>query len=534
MLRVEAGALDRGGTTSRPARALRLRAHTGGRSARRSTRAARPARRAVPAGRPQRADAPSLRGADEVQQPVAGRSSVGCLWSKTSASGMTSKMPPNEPIVAYRASSRLSGSRAPAVATRWQPRAILDHRRRPHDPAQGRSVSAWHGCAERALAHGAVPSPAMSRGAALSLYALLVLIWSSHLGRDQDRARGRARAARRGRSASPPPGVLLLGFRGARRRPLNTDRTLARHPRPAPVRVLLRPRLLGRAVHPVRADRGAVRRDAALHRRSSPRCCCRTSRCSARLLAGVALALAGLSLAFVESLELGSEERAALGAVAVVLSPLGAALGNIALKRRAAALDAIVLNGWGMLVGGALLLAGSAASEDWGDAVWSANALGSILYLAVVGSAVAFVVLTILLREMSAQASSFIALMIPFGALDLRRPALRRGDHRPRAWRAPRSWSPGCWPRAGGRPRAGAGRGAARGPRAGRGVSALAEQLDYLEATSPFYRERIRGAPRARRHPVHDQAGAAREPAATARRSASTCARRARTSCACT
>jgi drug/metabolite transporter (DMT)-like permease len=100
-----------------------------------------------------------------------------------------------------------------------------------------------------------------------------------------------------------------------------------------------------------------------------------------------------------------------------VLSPLGAALGNVSLKRRAGGLDAIVLNGWGMLIGGGLLLAGSTLSEDWGDAVWSAQALGSILYLAVVGSAVAFVTLTILLREMSAQASSFIALMIPFGAL---------------------------------------------------------------------------------------------------------------------
>ena len=70
------------------------------------------------------------------------------------------------------------------------------------------------------------------------------------------------------------------------------------------------------------------------------------------------LALAGLALAFVESLELGSEDRAAIGAIAVVLSPLGAALGNVALKRRGASLDAIVLNGWGMLIGGALLLAG--------------------------------------------------------------------------------------------------------------------------------------------------------------------------------
>jgi drug/metabolite transporter (DMT)-like permease len=70
-----------------------------------------------------------------------------------------------------------------------------------------------------------------------------------------------------------------------------------------------------------------------------------------------------------------------------------------------------------MLVGGVLLLGASAVTEDWGEAVWGAKAIGSIVYLAVVGSAIAFVVLTILLREMSAQASSFIALMIPFGAL---------------------------------------------------------------------------------------------------------------------
>ena len=75
-----------------------------------------------------------------------------------------------------------------------------------------------------------------------------------------------------------------------------------------------------------------------------------------------------------------------------------------------------MLNGWAMLIGGALLLALSADTKDWGDAAWGAKALGSIAYLAVVGSAVAFVTLTVLLRELSAQASSFIALLIPFGA----------------------------------------------------------------------------------------------------------------------
>jgi len=137
----------------------------------------------------------------------------------------------------------------------------------------------------------------------------------------------------------------------------------------------------------------------------------------ARLLAGVVLAVGGLALAFAESLELGEGDLALAGAIVVLLSPLGSALGNVAIKRRGHALDAVVLNGWAMLGGGAVLLAGSAVSESWGEARWTLQALGSIAYLAVVGSAVAFVVLTILLREMSAQASSFIALMIPFGAL---------------------------------------------------------------------------------------------------------------------
>jgi drug/metabolite transporter (DMT)-like permease len=255
----------------------------------------------------------------------------------------------------------------------------------------------------------------MSRATALSLYALLVLIWSStwvaiKIGLED--APALLGAGIRFAAA----GVLLLAFAAARRRSLKTDRLLAVTLGLLPFAFCYGlvywgeqyiPSGLTAVLFGVMPLYTAVL--AALLLQDEP--------ISARLLAGVGLALAGLALAFVESLELGSEERAALGAIAVVLSPLGAALGNVALKRRGASLDAIVLNGWGMLIGGALLLAGSAGSEDWGDAVWSANAIGSILYLAVVGSAVAFVTLTILLRAMSAQASSFIALMIPFGAL---------------------------------------------------------------------------------------------------------------------
>ncbi len=144
-----------------------------------------------------------------------------------------------------------------------------------------------------------------------------------------------------------------------------------------------------------------------------------------RLLAGVAVALGGLVLAFGQSLHLGGR-HAALAAAAVVVSPLASASGNIAIKKRGASVDPLVMNGWAMLAGGAVLLAISAAGEDWGSTVWSAASVGSILYLAVFGTGFTFVTLTVLIRELPTVTVSFISLVIPFGALALG--ALVRGE----------------------------------------------------------------------------------------------------------
>jgi DME family drug/metabolite transporter len=70
-----------------------------------------------------------------------------------------------------------------------------------------------------------------------------------------------------------------------------------------------------------------------------------------------------------------------------------------------------------MLGGGALLLLTSAPTEDWGSAALTGNSVGSIAYLAVIGSAVPFVTLTRLLRELPAVTMSYITLLLPFGAL---------------------------------------------------------------------------------------------------------------------
>ena len=255
----------------------------------------------------------------------------------------------------------------------------------------------------------------MSRSAVWGLYGLLVLIWSSTWV-----------SIKIGLEDCPPllgagirfaaAGLVLLAITAARRRSLRTDGRLA-------VVLALFPFALAYglvywgeqyipsglaavlfAVLPlyVAVLGAAFLVDQPLR---------------GRVIVGVLVAIGGLALAFAESLDLGDRELALAGAAALALAPVGAAVGNISLKLRARELDAVVLNGWGMLGGGVLLLVVSAVAESWGEAAWTAKALGSIAYLALIGSAVPFVGLTVLLRHISAQATSYLAMLLPFGAL---------------------------------------------------------------------------------------------------------------------
>jgi drug/metabolite transporter (DMT)-like permease len=255
----------------------------------------------------------------------------------------------------------------------------------------------------------------VSRSLLFGLYALLVLIWSSTWV-----------GIKIGLEDCPPllgagvrfafAGLVLLAVAAARRRRLRTDWLLATVLALAPFAFAYGlvywgeqyvPSGLAAVLFGILPLYTALLGSVLLH--DEP--------LRASLLLGVLIGIGGLSLAFLESVELGSAERAAMGASALALAPLGAAVGSIAQKRRAAELDAVVLNGWAMLVGGLLLLPVSALSEDWGEFVWSAESVGSIAYLALFGSAIAFVTLTVLLRHISAMAISFLAMLLPFGAL---------------------------------------------------------------------------------------------------------------------
>jgi drug/metabolite transporter (DMT)-like permease len=258
-------------------------------------------------------------------------------------------------------------------------------------------------------------SARVSRSAVWGLYAMLVVIWSSTWV-----------AIKIGLEDCPAllgagirftvAGLVLLAITAARRRPLATDLRLAAILAAFPFALAyglvywgeqyipsgLAAVLFGVLPLYVALLGAVVLSDQPLR---------------APVIAGVLVAIAGLALAFAESLDVGDEELALAGAAALAVAPVGAAVGNISIKLRAAALDAVVLNGWAMLGGGVLLLIASALGESWSEFAWTGESIGSIGYLALVGSAVPFVALTVLLRHITAQATSFLAMLLPFGAL---------------------------------------------------------------------------------------------------------------------
>jgi drug/metabolite transporter (DMT)-like permease len=255
----------------------------------------------------------------------------------------------------------------------------------------------------------------VSRAALLALYALLVVIWSSTWV-----------AIKIGLEDCPPllgaglrfalAGVVLLALSAARGRSLRTDPVLAAILAAMPFALAYGlvywgeqyiPSGLAAVLFGVLPLYTAVL--AGVFLPDEP--------LRARLVVGVLIAIGGLALAFAESADTGDAELALAGAAALALAPLGASVGNVSLKLRASELDAVPLNGWGMLGGGVLLLVASALGESWGETAWTAESVGSIAYLALIGSAVPFVALTVLLRHLTAQAMSFLAMLLPFGAL---------------------------------------------------------------------------------------------------------------------
>jgi drug/metabolite transporter (DMT)-like permease len=114
---------------------------------------------------------------------------------------------------------------------------------------------------------------------------------------------------------------------------------------------------------------------------------------------------------------LAASRSTLLGGVAILLGVVSNAFSILFAKRELSGMDPVVSTGWQFLVGGVALVAGSLAAERGRASQWTTHALLALLFLAIVGSAVAFAAYYWLLRHMQPYQISTISLVIPIIAI---------------------------------------------------------------------------------------------------------------------
>lgn len=141
-------------------------------------------------------------------------------------------------------------------------------------------------------------------------------------------------------------------------------------------------------------------------------------RLRARQALGFGVGFAGLVVLF--ATDVRSFGPGALpAALLLMLSPFVSAVGTALVKRHGSTASSLVLNRNGMLVG-ALGLGGAALTFERGEpALWSGTAIGSVVYLALVGTVATFGLYFWLLRTIDANRLSLIAYVTPAVALTL-------------------------------------------------------------------------------------------------------------------
>jgi drug/metabolite transporter (DMT)-like permease len=135
--------------------------------------------------------------------------------------------------------------------------------------------------------------------------------------------------------------------------------------------------------------------------------------------AGVVLGIAGVALIFSNQMETGGA-AAFQGSLAIVVGAFGAAYSNILIKARGGHLDYAVLAA-GQMISGLipLMIVGITLEGNPLNLRWTPLALFSLFYLALVGSAIAFLLYYWLVRHMEVTKTMLIALVTPLIAVSL-------------------------------------------------------------------------------------------------------------------
>jgi drug/metabolite transporter (DMT)-like permease len=141
-------------------------------------------------------------------------------------------------------------------------------------------------------------------------------------------------------------------------------------------------------------------------------------RLGARQWSGFCLGFVGVAFLFVTDIRrLGHDTIAP--ALCLCCSPLSSAIGTTLLKRHGSGVSSVRLNRDAMWIGALLLCAAAFATEQEARVEWNRAALGTVIYLALVGTTLTFGLYFWLLRQMPAHKLSLISYVTPAIALCL-------------------------------------------------------------------------------------------------------------------
>jgi len=130
---------------------------------------------------------------------------------------------------------------------------------------------------------------------------------------------------------------------------------------------------------------------------------------------GMALGAGGIAALFGQGLT--ATRGTLLGGVAILLAVVSQAYSIHFAKRELSGMDSVVATGWQFLVGAVALVAGSLGMERGRTSHWTAHAVLALLFLALVGSAVAFGLYYWLLRHVQPYQISTLSLVVPLVAI---------------------------------------------------------------------------------------------------------------------
>ena len=130
---------------------------------------------------------------------------------------------------------------------------------------------------------------------------------------------------------------------------------------------------------------------------------------------GMTVGLAGVVVISYDSFQASADIF--LGTILLVAGALAAAYGGVLHKNRFSQVDIVIAANVQMILGGLFLVLGAAVLEDWSSFHFTTEAVGSIVYLALCGSVIAFLGYYWLLKHTRLTVVSLIAFITPLVAI---------------------------------------------------------------------------------------------------------------------